>query len=259
MSDWFDVEAELLNYALEVTEGTYRSAQGTDRKDFEVFKAKLKEYLKIEQEKKGSKRISTALTVLNNVICNGYFTNIYTFNYTDVNKLMGMFNISVNIPITYMHGSLEKDNNIVLGIETDKRIHKDYKFLFKTNSRFYASNNLIERLDKADEIVFFGHSINGMDFPYFKDFFKRQAQFLNDFQAKKITIFTYDEKSEERIRDNFREEGVNLRDLMSLNELTFIETRRLDEGDEHEEEKFDMFLTHLQEGSKGLEDQMVRR
>lgn len=259
LENWFDVEAELLYYALDVTDGTYYTPQVTDRGGFEVFQTKLKEYLLNEQENAKIEHYSAALTVMNNVIYNGLFTNIYTFNYTNVSRLMGKVNIPVKIPITYMHGSLEKNDNIVLGIETDKQIHKDYHFLFKTNNRFYSSNNLIEALEKAHEIVFFGHSINGMDFPYFKDFFKKQSLPSKDFKRKRITIFTFDNESEERIRDNFREEGINLRDLMSRNELMFIETKKLENGDEHEEDKFDRFLSHLQEDSKDTENMLLKR
>jgi hypothetical protein len=259
LESWFDVETELLNYALEITEGTYRSPQESDRKAFEFFQAKLKEYLQKEQYSLERPKVSTAMAMFNNILANGYFTNIYTFNYTDVSKFMAKYNIKVDIPITFMHGSLEKYDNIVLGIETDKKIHPNYKFLFKTNSRYYTSNNLIESLDDANEIVFFGHSINGMDFPYFKDFFKKQSQPSKDFKRKKITIFTYDLASEEKIRDNFREEGINLRELMSRNDLTFIETKLLNVGDEHEEYKFDGFLAHLEEDSKDAENETIHR
>ena len=118
---------------------------------------------------------------------------------------------------------------------------------------------MIEALEEANEIVFFGHSINGMDFPYFKDFFVKQSQSSQNFKRKIITIFTYDNESEEKIRDNFREEGINTRDLMSRNELTIIETKLLNEGDEHEEKKFGTFLSHLQEDSKDAENQEIKR
>lgn len=258
MESWFDVENELLNYALDISEGTYRSPQDTDRKGFELFQNKLKEYLQREQDTFKT-RVSTAMASMTNILCNGFFTNIYSFNYTNLSKFMSRFNITVPIPITYMHGSLGKNDNIVLGIETDKKIHKDYKFLYKTNNRFYSSNNLNESMDEANEIVFWGHSINGMDFPYFKDFFTKQSMPSEGGNRKRITIFTYDGESEECIRHNFREEGINPRDLMSRNDLVFIETKLLDEGDEHEEEKFDMFLTHLEEDSKRSEEQQIKR
>ena len=259
LKSWFDVENELLNYALEITEGTYRSPQDTDRNGFELFQNKLKEYLQREQDTFKTRAGSSAMASMTNILCNGFFTNIFSFNYTDLSQFMSRFNITVPIPITYMHGSLEKNDNIVLGIETDKKIHKDYKFLFKTNSRFYSSNNLNESLDEANEIVFWGHSINGMDFPYFKDFFTKQSLPSEGRNRKKITIFTYDGESEECIRHNFREEGINPRELMSRNDLVIIETKLLDEGDEHEEEKFDLFLTHLEEDSKQAEDRQIER
>lgn len=259
LESWFDVENELLNYALEISEGTYRSPQETDRRGFELFQNKLKEYIQIEQETFITRVASTAIASINNILCNGFFTNIYSFNYTDLSKFMSRLNIKVSIPISYIHGSLGKNDNIVLGIETDKKIHKDYKFLFKTNSRFYSSNDLNENMDEANEIVFWGHSINGMDFPYFKDFFTKQSLPSEGRNRKKITIFTYDGESEECIRHNFREEGINPRDLMSRNDLVFIETKLLDEDDEHEEDKFDLFLSHLKEDSNHSEEQQIKR
>lgn len=256
---WFDVENELLNYALEFSEGTYHSPQDTDREGFELFQNKLKEYLLREQDTFETRIGSTALASMTNILYNGFFSNIYSFNYTDLSKFLARFNINVSIPITYMHGSLGRYDNIILGIETDKEIHKDYKFLFKTNNRFYSSNNLNESMDEANEIVFWGHSINGMDFPYFNDFFLKQSQPSVGIKRKRITIFTYDGESEENIRQNFREKGINLRDLFSRNDLTIIETKLLDEGDEHEEEKFDMFLSHLEEDSKNTEEQRIKR
>ena len=259
LESWFDVENELLNYALEISEGTYRSPQETDRRGFELFQNKLKEYIQIEQETFITRVASTAIASITNILCNGFFTNIYSFNYTDLSKFMSRLNIKVSIPISYIHGSLGKNDNIVLGIETDKKIHKDYKFLFKTNSRFYSSNDLNENMDEANEIVFWGHSINGMDFPYFKDFFTKQSLPSEGRNRKKITIFTYDGESEECIRHNFREEGINPRDLMSRNDLVFIETKLLDEDDEHEEDKFDLFLSHLKEDSNHSEEQQIKR
>lgn len=101
---WFDVENELLNYALEITEGTYRSPRDSDRKGFELFQSKLKEYLQKEQELLNTKVGSVAMTTLTNIIANGFFTNIYSFNYTDLGGFLSRFHIPVNIPITYMHG-----------------------------------------------------------------------------------------------------------------------------------------------------------
>lgn len=250
---WFDAESELLNYALKITEGTYSSPQETDREGHKYFLAMLKKYLAKEQEnyKLNSSRVADML--MKAVVANRFFDEVYTFNYTDVNKVLSKVGLFVPIQITYMHGSLREHDNIILGIETDKPIHKDYQFLFKTNSRFYRYNSLIESMEKADEIVFFGHSINGMDFPYFKDFFMKQASSSEDIKRKYITIFTYDEASDEQIRNNFREAGVNLRDLMQRNNLTFIETKLLNLGDGAEQRKWNELMEHLKKDSKETE------
>ena len=256
---WFDAESELLNYALEMTEGTYASPQETDRDGHIFFLAMLKKYLTKEQEnyKLNSSRVADML--MKAVVANGFFDEIYTFNYTDVNKVLSKVGLFVPIQITYMHGSLREHDNIILGIETDKPIHKDYQFLFKTNSRFYRYNSLIESMEKADEIVFFGHSINGMDFPYFKDFFMKQASSSEDVKRKYITIFTYDEASDEQIRNNFREAGVNLRDLMQRNNLTFIETKLLNLGDGAEQRKWNELMEHLKKDSKETDRNNVKK
>ena len=218
----------------------------------------LKKYLAKEQEnyKLNSNRVADML--MKAVVANGFFEEVYTFNYTDVNKVLSKVGLFVPIQITYMHGSLREHDNIILGIETDKPIHKDYQFLFKTNSRFYRYNSLIESMEKADEIVFFGHSINGMDFPYFKDFFMKQASSSEDVKRKYITIFTYDEASDEQIRNNFREAGVNLRDLMQRNNLTFIETKLLNLGDGAEQRKWNELMEHLKIDSRETEINNIR-
>lgn len=256
---WFDAESELLNYALEITEGTFRSPQKTDSDGHEFFQAMLKKYLLKEQENFTPNKDSIAAKLMAAVIQNGFFNEIFTFNYTELNKTLAKFRLNTKISTTYMHGSLEDNDNIILGIETDKTIHKDYQFLFKTNSRFYRSNSLIESMESANEIIFFGHSINGMDFPYFKEFFVKQSKPAEESKRKYITIFTYDNDSDQQIRNNFREAGIDLRDLMQRNNMTFIETKSLSIGDNFELKKWNELISHLKEDSKETEDENFRR
>lgn len=256
---WFDAESELLNYALEITESTYAPPQETDREGHEFLMTMLKKYLTKEQENFKLNSSSVAVLLMIAAVENGYFDEMYTFNYTDVNKILAKAGQYATMKINYMHGSLQKSDNIILGIETDKPIHRDYQFLFKTNSRFYKYNSLIESMEKADEIIFFGHSINGMDFPYFKNFFMKQTGMFGEVNRKYITIFTYDEASDEQIRNNFREAGVNLRDLMQHNNLTFIETKLLNLGDGTEQGKWNELMEHLKKDSKDTERRNIKR
>ena len=250
---WFDAETELLNYALKIKEGTYPSSSESDKDGHQFFLSMLKRYLLSEQENFQLNSNSVAVSLMKSISENGFFDEIYTFNYTDINKVLGKAGVYAPMKITYMHGSLQENDSIILGIETEKPIHKDYQFLFKTNSRFYKFNSLFESMEKADEIIFFGHSINGMDFPYFKDFFMKQARHSDSTKRKYITIFTYDENSDQQIRNNFREANVNLRDLMQRNNLTFIETKMLNNGDRFELSKWNELLEHLKIDSRETE------
>ena len=252
---WFDVESELLNYALEITEGTYRSPQEDDRTGFDILQYFLRKYLRKEQENYKLNVDTVAVRMMRAVVENGFFDEIFTFNYTDINKTLAKAGVNCTIPVTYMHGSLKEHDNIVLGIETDKAIHPSCQFMFKTNSRFYRYNNLIESMEKADEIIFFGHSINGMDFPYFKDFFMKQSHPQDDFKRKAISIFTYDDSSDQQIRNNFRNAGISLRELMARNNLIFIETRRVYDGDNYENDKLNELFSHLRKDSREAERQ----
>lgn len=253
--NWFDAESELLNYALEITEGTYRSPQEDDKTGFDFFQYLLRKYLKREQENYCMNAKSIAMMVLKAVIANGFFDEVYTFNYTDLNKILLKTSFKNTITVTYLHGSLREHDNIVLGIETDKTVHPSCQFMFKTNSRYYRHNNLINSMENADEIIFFGHSINGMDFPYFKDFFLKQSQPMEGFKRKTITIFTYDNNADQQIRNNFRNAGISLRELMARNNLTFIETERVYFGDDFENDKLNEIMKHLREDSLEAEQQ----
>ena len=258
LNTWFDVENELLNYALEITEGTYADVNPDDQQGYELFKYALKKYLDLEQKNFDAKNKSIAKDVIEIINQNGFFQKVYTFNYTSLNTVLSRFCICFPNKIVYMHGSLRVHDNIVLGVETDKTIRPEYTYLIKTNSRYYQSNSLIEDMEYADEIVFFGHSINGMDFPYFKDFFLKQSSSSVDFKKKHITIFTYDDDSDRQIRDNFRAAGINPRDLMQRNKVIFIQTSRMVKGDKFEQERYKEFTDHLREDSKSREDNTIR-
>ena len=258
LNTWFDVENELLNYALEMTEGPYASVYPEDQQGYELFKFGLKKYLDLEQQNFDVKNKSIAKEVIEMINQNGYFKTVYTFNYTNLNTVLSRFCVCFPNKVVYMHGSLREHDNIVLGIETDQTIRPEYTYLFKTNSRYYQSNSLIEDMENADEIVFFGHSINGMDFPYFKDFFLKQSHTAADFKKKHITIFTYDDGSDRQIRDNFRAAGINPRDLMQRNKVIFIQTSKLVKDDRYEQEKYKSFKEHLGDDCKSKEDGAIR-
>lgn len=171
----------------------------------------------------------------------------YTFNYTSLGDIAISCGIKIDTSrITHVHGSLENDS-IILGVLTDpaNQIHEQFSFMYKDNSRFYMSNNMYEDFDKADDIIFFGHSINGMDFPYFKDFFIKQSGMDGEYKRKHITIFTYDDGSNQQIRNSIRNAQVDLTQLFRRNDIKIILTKQLYANDKNEIQKFDSFCNRL--------------
>ena len=84
-------------------------------------------------------------------------------------------------------------------------------------------NKIVKNLLEAKEVIFFGHSINEMDFCYFRDYFKIMS--TTDGREKNLTIICKDEKSEIDIKDNIRSQGVIVTDLYNnLNIIDFFHT-----------------------------------
>ena len=97
---------------------------------------------------------------------------------------------------------------------------------------------------EAKEIIFFGHSINEMDFCYFREFFKVASASTN--LIRHLTIITYDENSERDIKDNIRNQGISVSDLYSnLWTFDFIHTKKNYSGIKEDEEKWNGMMNRL--------------
>lgn len=107
------------------------------------------------------------------------------------------------------------------------------------------SNNMYEDFNNVTDIIFFGHSINGMDFPCFKDFFIKQSGMNGEYASKHITIFTYDDDSNQQIRNSIRNAQVDLTQLFRRNDIKIILTKQLYDNDKNEIQKFDSFCNRL--------------
>lgn len=157
-----------------------------------------------------------------------------------------------------MHGSLTNDS-IILGINDKEKIARKYRFLFKSRSNFYNSNNLVEDLLNADECVFFGMSFGSIDSIYFEDFFNNVINKAKDdktTQKKNITIFTYNEESRVSIMDNFDDMHIKMSELYANAKFSFITTQNIEEP--LNKAKFDAFIRRLQNNSKAEHDRKVQ-
>lgn len=240
--NWFDLESGLLEGATRLKgriSDNYNN--GGFRESFQILTEKLREYIKKEQESFIPNKDSAAVQLLHSFEKCGSLPVIYSFNYTDLDIIGKRFDLEFIPTVHHVHGSLQPYDQIILGIELDDilQLPSQLTFLIKSNNPFYQYTNLLKDLDNASDVIFFGHSINGMDFPYFKDFFQNLVTApIEKTNTRRITIITYDEKSAMQIKDNFRRNGIDVRTLFNKVALEFIMTKGIYEGNQREGEKF---------------------
>lgn len=202
-----------------------KPVQWRDREAFLRIENSLKEYLYKSQAVE-IKRDSTAgrvLIALLNEYDVGNEVDIFSFNYTDLALLKSD---STDIHVQYIHGSCQEEH-IIVGTRYDKEIGDDYDFLFKTRDTDYHPPRIIDSINDADEVVFFGHSFGENDQPYFADLFKDQLK-TSPTHRKDVVIFTLDQESEQNIKRalDVMIDGQSMR-LMTVNPPTIIKTSNL--------------------------------
>ena len=215
-SNWFDIEEEIHKYVLNhpyLDDNMIRHV----RSEFDALKRALTNYLKrvskeLEHKANKQKLAYVLLTILQNSPLSKI--NIY-FNYTNPELFMEMptyHEIGKGF-FTYVHGSL-RYNDIVLGCDLKKgeEVNRQLSFMYKYNM-LNKANHVARHILEAKEIIFFGHSINEMDFCYFREFFKDASAAPKP--IRHLSIITYDETSERNIKDNIQNQGISVSDLYS--------------------------------------------
>lgn len=145
--------------------------------------------------------------------------DIFNFNYTDLKEIARKCGLRSEFLYTSIHGKLA-DQSIILGFEDDVNVKDpDLCRLVKSHSPYYKSANINQKLQEADEVIFFGHSLGSTDYHYFSNFFMDQVQAQNQdrFVKKRIRIFTYDELSRLQILLQIR--NMNARKTNMLYDL----------------------------------------
>ena len=199
---WFDLEELLAKFARDNSILSKEKINETMR-DFEFLKKKLKEYLEKQEdvffeEMKGNTQTNKVSHLILQVFLKMQGRKIYTFNYTNTQKIAKSLISGFEDNVTHIHGSI-KENNIILGTGDQRDIPGPFFQFYKSASPNYSSNNLVEDLNNADKIYIFGHSLGRNDHDYFSDFFKMASSNPKVPQCSKkikIRIFTYDNNSE---------------------------------------------------------------
>ncbi len=247
-SNWFDIEEEIHKYVV-TNKGFDDRMIRLIRSEFNELKKALVNYLKrITNNFTANKEKLSTYLLYRLRECPLTATEIY-FNYTNPSEYLKLplqkeiFNGAQHW-FTYVHGSL-RENDIVLGcdLQEGENVNRQLSFMYKYN-QLNKANHVARSILEAKEIIFFGHSINEMDFCYFKEFFKAACASPNP--IRHLTIITYDEESERNIKDNIRNQGISVTDLYNnLWTLEFIHTQKVYENDEEEIKKWDTLITRL--------------
>lgn len=246
-SNWFDIEEEIHKYVLNhpyLDDNMIRHV----RSEFDALKRALTNYLKrVSKEldhKANKQRLAyVLLTILQNSPLSKI--DIY-FNYTNPELFMEMptyHEIGKGF-FTYVHGSLRYDD-IVLGCDLKKgeKVNRQLSFMYKYNM-LNKANHVARHILEAKEVIFFGHSINEMDFCYFREFFKDASAAPKP--IRHLSIITYDETSERNIKDNIQNQGISVSDLYSnLWTFDFIHTKNVYDRKKEDVEKWNNMIDRL--------------
>ena len=244
--NWFDIEEVIHQFVLNHPNVSEEEAYSI-QKEFEGLKSAFHRYLmRVTKDFRADKGKLAYQFLWQLPQCPVYITD-FSFNYTTpesfIEKLPQPINL-YHITREHMHGSL-RDNDIIIGCDLgeNEKVNRKLSFMYKYNKLKHA-NHINLSLDEAREIIFFGHSINEMDFCYFKDFFKKASSSYEI--PKNVTIITWDENSEHNIKDNIRNQGVSVTDLYNnLFSFTFIHSSKIYNGDRDETEKWKDFLSRI--------------
>ena len=164
------------------------------------------------------------------------FDKVYSFNYTiyDVLPYVGRNNLEPMRP-TYVHNEALSEGEIVFGIGENDCNCLEYEFLKKINQS-YNPTEILHDLKNADEVLFFGHSLNRIDWDYFDVFFKDCCMGYQIENKRHITMANL-ENNRDRIRLQLHKMKVNLTKLTNLCKLDYISTDRYSLGYYDEKEK----------------------
>lgn len=243
--DWFDIEEEI--YSFVKTHSNCDNRVIADiRNEFNAIKNTLVTYLKRVAISIKASEDKLSWQLMHALEQSPMTKNLIYFNYTSCYPLVGF---TYHLPkatatFTDVHGSL-RNEDIVLGCDLHPRdkVNRQLSFMYKYNMVKH-SNHIVKNLMTAQEIIFFGHSINEMDFGYFRQFFEVVSKSFDP--MRHLTIITYDEESERNIKDNIRNQGVDVTGLYNnLYSFTFLHTKKIYYNDQLENSEWDKLISRL--------------
>lgn len=237
-SNWFDIEEEIRAYAKKYQKFPIYLFEIVQN-EFDWLRNDLKAYL--DRISKGFQvnKEKIAYILLNSLSNLSSEVKVLSFNYTNCFHLCNI-PLMDNFSFANVHNSIY-DDDIVLGISRTPMdmINPGFSFFYKYNM-LQKATHIHEYLKDAHEVIFFGHSMNFMDYCYFEDFFKQLS--TPNAATVDLTFITLDKKSERTIRDNI--DNVTALHVY-LKSIHFIHTKFLYNKDKKEIEKWESILDRI--------------
>ena len=236
--NWYNLENLLAEYAKSI-KSVSREQVEHDEKCFEKLKESLYDFINNAQHNKAPSLANNKARRFVEAIFQYRRPKIYTFNYTAFDHFATLYGFENKQAIT-VHGSIDA-KNIVIGIDNDLDIPREYNFLKKMSEPSYKSSGLVLDLMGAEEVLIFGHSLAQNDFNFFEPFFRKHSKDSISSSDKrcKIRIFTADNKSKNDVLANIAEMNKNKINLLfAQTDLKFIRTAESSESALYEFEEW---------------------
>ena len=243
--NWFDIEEEIYNFVNENSNND-ELVIADMRNEFDAIKKALVAYLKRVANGVKASEDKLSWLLMHALEQSPMTKNFIYFNYTSCYPLVGptYHRSKAAATFTDVHGSL-KNGDIVLGCDLHQgdKVNRRLSFMYKYNMVEH-SNHIVKNLMSAKEIIFFGHSVNEMDFGYFRQFFEIVSKTPDPIRY--LTFITYDEESERCIKDNIRNQGVDVTGLYNnLYGFTFLHTKNLYNDDQKEKTEWNKLIKRI--------------
>lgn len=216
--NWFDIEEEIFKF-VKTHENLSLEQIGLIKEQFETLVKKLHLYLcrvAIPKNKRNGTLAEALLHKLNSI---QHPVSIYTFNYTNCFEITEIPK-SENVKTNPIHGTLKYDMTLGCRPYDGSKENTQLDFMYKPIIGLHKEI-LMQNLPTATEVIIFGHSLNRMDFCYFKDFF--DALESGSHICKYLTFVCKDAISEKSIRQNLNE-NICLSKIENQVNITFIYT-----------------------------------
>ena len=232
---WYDLEKMLSDYCvLKSQEERTEQQLLDDSLDYGELRTKLKKFI-AEGTTTPADSNSFAYKLLNKCIesakihrsSNDISPVIFSFNYSNLGKVISQIDPKATFDYHAVHGTLEK-NNIIFGFNNRSDIKREYRCYQKSHDDSYESHNILPALMDASNIIFFGMSMGDIDGAYYAEVL-RKTSVVGGFRSrmhKNITFVTYDSESRLAIKNNLQDAGIDTMVLCNTNNVKFILTSK---------------------------------